>query len=290
MREISEAEAYEMAGDADCPVLRKDESDPMEAAICLKRFPQGYILGVSDKANDLRIWFTTDLAMAEEHYDRYLSLMREHGTPFMRLLYLALTAGFLAGLLGATPAAAQEQPAIAKELAGDLAQRGAITWTPDRRLVWADFRAAPPAGASNEGAQTVSGFLYAMQCDRKHLEYGVLTLFQPSESWVQPVVLTDSTQSHVLPHEQGHFNISELSARLLRADLLAFKVPCEGSDTVFARMTQAGFEREQSMQARYDEETVHGTIATEQARWMNRIATGLDSLSFVSVPFVSRKY
>ena len=82
MREISEDEALGMAGEADCPVLRKDESDAMEAAICLKRFPQGYILGVSDKTNDLRIWFTTDLAIAEQHYDRYLSRMREHGTPF----------------------------------------------------------------------------------------------------------------------------------------------------------------------------------------------------------------
>ena len=65
MREISEDEAFEMAGDSDCPVLGKEESEAMEAAVCLKAFSQGYVLGVSDKVQDLRIWFTPDRALAE---------------------------------------------------------------------------------------------------------------------------------------------------------------------------------------------------------------------------------
>ncbi len=71
-----------MAGDAECPVLRKEESDPMEAAVCLKRFPVGYILGISDKVENLKIWFTVDLAEAEAHYDACVRRMREVGTPF----------------------------------------------------------------------------------------------------------------------------------------------------------------------------------------------------------------
>lgn len=82
MREITENEAWDMAGESDCPVLRKDESDPMEAAICLKRFPQGYILGVSDKIHNLHIWFTMDATEAEAEYERYLGIMRKHGSPF----------------------------------------------------------------------------------------------------------------------------------------------------------------------------------------------------------------
>jgi hypothetical protein len=209
----------------------------------------------------------------------------------VRILSLAVAAGFLAGApLGATPAGAQEQLGIAQTLTGELARRGAIAWEPARHLVWADFRASPPEGTGREAALTASGFLYALHCDRKHLEYGVLTLFQPDASWVEPIVLTDSTQSHVLPHEQGHFNISELGARLLRADLLEFNLPCAASDSAFARIAQSGFVRERAMQARYDEETLHGTLPAEQAGWMSRVATALDSLSFVSVPYVSRKY
>lgn len=82
MREISEAEAYELAGESDCPVLRKEESDAMEAAVCLKRFPSGYVLGVSDKLHDLQIWFTSDLSLAEARYSHYVRIMRDTGSPF----------------------------------------------------------------------------------------------------------------------------------------------------------------------------------------------------------------
>jgi hypothetical protein len=40
MREVSEAEVVSMAGEFDCPVLAKEESEEMEAAVCLKKFPQ----------------------------------------------------------------------------------------------------------------------------------------------------------------------------------------------------------------------------------------------------------
>lgn len=82
MRQITEEEAFALAGDHECPVLRKEESDPMEAAVCLKQFPQGFVLGVSDKANDLVIWFSTDREAAEKRYDEYVACMRNTGTPF----------------------------------------------------------------------------------------------------------------------------------------------------------------------------------------------------------------
>jgi hypothetical protein len=82
LREITEEEAFSLAGDAECPVLRKEESDPQEAAVCLKRFPTGYLLGASDKVRDLHLWLFDDLDAAERRYDELVSLLREHGTPF----------------------------------------------------------------------------------------------------------------------------------------------------------------------------------------------------------------
>ena len=55
MREVSEHEVIEMAGDSGCPVLGKEESEELEAAVCLKQFSQGYVLGISDKIEDLKI-------------------------------------------------------------------------------------------------------------------------------------------------------------------------------------------------------------------------------------------
>lgn len=82
LRRISEKEAFDLAGDEECPVLRKEESEELEAAVCLKRFPKGYVLGVSDKTHDLEIWITSDGDAADAHYENYVRIMGKHGTPF----------------------------------------------------------------------------------------------------------------------------------------------------------------------------------------------------------------
>lgn len=82
MLEISEDEAFALAGEAECPVLRKEESEGLEAAVCLKRFPAGYVLGASDRVRDLRLWLTDDLALAEGCYEEFVRIMRNCGSPF----------------------------------------------------------------------------------------------------------------------------------------------------------------------------------------------------------------
>jgi hypothetical protein len=82
MREVSEDEVVAMAGESECPVLAKEESEEMEAAVCLKAFPQGYVLGISDKVQDLHLWFTPELAVAEREDERYISIMRVCGSPY----------------------------------------------------------------------------------------------------------------------------------------------------------------------------------------------------------------
>jgi hypothetical protein len=82
LRKITEEEVFAIAGDNECPVLSKEEAAEMEAAVCLKRFPDGYVLGISDKVRDLHLWFTADPVVAEEQYQRYVQVMRQSGTPF----------------------------------------------------------------------------------------------------------------------------------------------------------------------------------------------------------------
>ena len=82
MREVSEAEVIEMAGESDSPVLGKEESEELEAAVCLKEFPQGYVLGLSDKIEDLKLLFTPSREEAQRWYRHYIACMCEFGTPF----------------------------------------------------------------------------------------------------------------------------------------------------------------------------------------------------------------
>jgi hypothetical protein len=81
MREVSEDEVIELAGESDCPVLGKEESQELEAAICLKQFPQGYVLGISDKIEDLKLLFTPSREEAKKCYQHYIACMRGFGTP-----------------------------------------------------------------------------------------------------------------------------------------------------------------------------------------------------------------
>ena len=81
MRRISEAEANRLGQDFDCPVVAKAESEPMEAAVCLKRLREGFLLGVSDVTDELRLWYLDDEALARHHYDRLVGIMHTHGTP-----------------------------------------------------------------------------------------------------------------------------------------------------------------------------------------------------------------
>lgn len=199
----------------------------------------------------------------------------------------------LAGLLGviSSTAAAQQPSGVEATLRSEQATRAAISWEPARLLSWTDFRGPPPTTPGAEGAATSSGMLLAIECNREHLEYGVLTVFTPSESWVKAVVLHDSAEStRILPHEQGHFDLSEIEARLLRAELMTFAVPCAAADTAFTTLARAAFARLQTLEVKYDAETGNGIVPAAQARWQTWIHRTLDSLSFVTTPWIARKY
>jgi len=53
----------------------------MEAAVCLKKFPTGYVLGASDKLNGLHIWFSNDYTVMETMYSMLVQVMKTRGTP-----------------------------------------------------------------------------------------------------------------------------------------------------------------------------------------------------------------
>ena len=81
MREVSEDEVIEMAGELRLSGAGKEESDEMDA-VCLKQFPQGYVLGISDKHEDLKLLFTPSREEADKWYQHYRARLREFGTPF----------------------------------------------------------------------------------------------------------------------------------------------------------------------------------------------------------------
>lgn len=84
MKEITEEEAYKLAeGATEFPLLIKEEDEQTESAVALKKFPTGYVLGVScDTENIFKLFFSDNLDEIMTLCNQYLAKLREQGNPF----------------------------------------------------------------------------------------------------------------------------------------------------------------------------------------------------------------
>jgi uncharacterized protein (DUF1697 family) len=148
----------------------------------------------------------------------------------------------------------------------DMTEDRAVAWS-TRRLSWDDFQGDPPADGS-EGAITAYTLYSAWKCRGDAFEFRVVAGFRPRQSWVRAVVLRDTVQRRtVLVHEQTHFDLAEVHARLMRRAFRDLERPCQQSDGELSALAQRLGEAEKAEQRRYDAETRHGLLGDEQARW-----------------------
>ena len=141
----------------------------------------------------------------------------------------------------------------------------AIPWSATRPLTMADFVGRP--GPSERLAALTSADIKAGAACLDFVFTGtVQATFDPNTSWFrQPKLATPA----LLRHEQVHFDLTEVYARLLRQKLVAFqaKVDCNKLQPAFNNFTKtvyAAWDREQN---RYDQETNHGLNTVRQDAW-----------------------
>ena len=152
-------------------------------------------------------------------------------------------------------------------LRGDLAGDHAFAWSAARPLTWSDFQGPPPAQGS-EGAKTSYTLYSAWKCRGDVFEFRVIAGFRPRQSWVKAVVLNDSTQRRtVLGHEQTHFDLAEVHARIMRRAFGDLARPCSKTDAELTALAQRLAQAEKAEQRRYDAATNHGLLAAQQAAW-----------------------
>jgi hypothetical protein len=156
----------------------------------------------------------------------------------------------------------------------DMAADRAFGWS-TRRLTWDDFQGDPPADGS-EGAVTAYTLYSAWKCRGDAFEFRVVAGFRPRQSWVKAIVLRDSVQRRtVLVHEQTHFDLAEVHARLMRRTFRELERPCRQSDGELSALAQRLGQAEKAEQRRYDAETKHGLSASQQAAWSGAVARRL---------------
>lgn len=147
-----------------------------------------------------------------------------------------------------------------------MATDRSFAWS-SRRLTWDDFQGDPPTNGS-EGAVTAYTIYSGWKCRGDAFEFRVIAGFRPRQSWVKAVVMRDTVQRRtVLAHEQTHFDLAEVHARIMRRAFSDLDRPCRWSDGALSALAERLGQAEKADQRRYDAETKHGLLGEEQARW-----------------------
>lgn len=143
-------------------------------------------------------------------------------------------------------------------------------WSERRTLSWDDFRGAPDAG-TKKAALTTYEIQARASCQDGRRVFRVSVLFLPDQSWILPKQRLPRT----LVHEQGHFDLGEVTARKLRAALAQLNMPCDAGTEGFMKVVSEYQQHDADLQRSYDRQTMFGAEAGDQHQWNARIASWL---------------
>jgi len=151
-----------------------------------------------------------------------------------------------------------------------------MAWNENKKLTWADFK-GKPSGSAVYAASTNSGISFSFASKTREgkttLDYTVQTNFYPQLSWFRKEVVSP----YILAHEQTHFDISELYARILRKKLKEAKLSTNGKKMQLhiEKIYNANEKERQETQYKFDRETEHSRNHEMEATWEAYVAKQL---------------
>jgi hypothetical protein len=148
-----------------------------------------------------------------------------------------------------------------------------IIWKENQKLTWEDFRGKPVPNASFvASAKTGISFTYSYSIKNKEISvnHSVESFFSPEGSWFIPKLVSP----FILKHEQAHFDISELHARMLRKNLDGKKFSKRIKSEIEAIYQQVEQKR-RAMQTKFDAETDHSRNEEKEIEWEDFISKKL---------------
>jgi len=150
-----------------------------------------------------------------------------------------------------------------------------IDWSAERKLIWDDFKAQPD-GVSVNAALTSTRIDIDYSLNNREFKYHISCQFDPFKSWGR--VKND----YILSHEQAHFDIAEIHARLLNKALKNYKFNFKTAKDDIGEIYQQLMQEHHDMQEQYDEETNYSRNETQQKEWRKKITEQLNSLEAFS--------
>lgn len=148
-----------------------------------------------------------------------------------------------------------------------------IVWYDGEKLTWNDFKGRADI-RSHFHAMTNSGLSFSAEYNGTDLKFDVKAIFTPKKSWVKK----GKENKKLLEHEQLHFDITELHARILREKYIVLDSLIKLNSDTINDFFNSVFQDHHKMQHLYDEETEHSIDSIAQKRWETKIALALDSL------------
>ena len=152
-----------------------------------------------------------------------------------------------------------------------------ILWQEGQSLNWSDFKNKPDVN-NTAVAITASGITFQFsirQTDTQVIDFSteVHAHFYPNSSWYKP----KKVDSHVLEHEQLHFDITELHARKFRQRINAL-APSKNLKFQLNSIHTEIKKELKAFQNKYDAETNFSINKEAQAKWKNYVAQELKAL------------
>lgn len=160
-----------------------------------------------------------------------------------------------------------------------------ITWNGNTKLHWGNFQGEPKYD-TDVAAITASGITYGFRSksyanSSKILEYStsVSAEFYPENSWY----IKERVNDTILGHEQLHFDITELHARMFRKRIEEVKIT-ENIKEELNKIYKEINDSLQAMQDAYDNGSDYSRDYQGQMEWEKRIAKELEKYKQYELP------
>lgn len=144
-----------------------------------------------------------------------------------------------------------------------------LDWSYDRPLTWEDYKGRPDP-ESDAAASTTTYLAIEYNMKGSTFSYKVHSRFSCDKSW--GLHKTD----YILAHEQGHFDIAEVYARILHKKMSEYRFDKRTYQKDLKKIYEEVVEAKEEMQEKYDKETNHSIYKANQADWLTLIEALLE--------------
>jgi hypothetical protein len=139
-----------------------------------------------------------------------------------------------------------------------------VVWS-EEPLEWSDFK------GQQESVDHTAYINWGIAWMKDHAgKWNIFAHFSKRTSWYS------LNSARILRHEQYHFNLAEVYARLIRQEVITKKIT--PGTLAFDKTFKTYLDECRYMQSRYDKQTMHALDKIQQLDWERRIDNQLDTL------------